>query len=88
MGFIIGQRITDCSSGFKAFSCEKYLNLSFEEEQYQAAEILIKSSKGGLRIKEVPIQIDLRLFGETKKGNNLRYGFNFIKAIVKSCLKK
>ena len=77
-------KLTDCSSGFKAFKLEELSVLKLYEEQFQAAETLIVAAKAGLRIGEVPIHIKRRSFGMSKKGANLRYGLMFAKTIIKA----
>ncbi len=84
INLLTGLRLTDCSSGFKAFRLEKFASLNLYEEQFQAGETLIVAAKAGLRIGEVPIYIKKRAFGESKKGTNLRYGLIFAKTIVKT----
>jgi len=80
----IGQKITDCSSGFKAFNMERLKDLILTEDQFQSAEVLIEARKKGLRITEVPITINPRMFGESKKGSDWRYGVNFLKTVLKT----
>ena len=84
INFLTGQKLTDCSSGFKAFRMDKITGLKLYEEQFQAAELLIVAAKSNVRLGEVPIHIKLRQFGTTKKGSNWRYGFFFAKTIVKT----
>jgi hypothetical protein len=84
LSFVIGLRITDCSSGFKAFNIEKLRSLNLTEDQFQSAEVLIEASKKGLRIREVPVTINRRKYGESKKGTDWRYGLEFSKVILKT----
>ena len=84
ISIVIPQKITDCSSGYKAFNINKLRDLKLTEEQFQSAEVLIEASKKGLRIGEVPITINRRLHGSSKKGTNLSYGINFSKTILKT----
>lgn len=81
---VIGQRITDCSSGFKAFNMERLRDMNLTEDQFQSAEVLIEASKKGLRIGEVPIEIARRKHGRSKKGKDWSYGFHFTKTILKT----
>ena len=84
ISLFIGQRITDCSSGFKAFNMRRLRNMDLTEDQFQAAEVLIEARKKGLKIGEVPIIINKRHYGVSKKGRDLSYGFNFAKIILKT----
>lgn len=76
--------ITDCSSGFRAFRMSSLPTLELREDQYQTSEVIIEAAKKGLRIVEVPIHITVRMHGESRKGHNFRYGFFFMKAMVKT----
>ena len=84
LSLIIGLRITDCSSGFKAFKIENLRRLNLTEDQFQSAEVLIEGRKKGLNIGEVPITINRRKYGHSKKGTDLRYGLHFARAIIKA----
>jgi hypothetical protein len=84
ISLITGQRISDSSSGFKAFNMDRIKELNLNEDQFQSAEVLIEASKKGLRIGDVPITIKNRRFGASKKGTDLGYGFNFAKIILKT----
>ncbi len=79
-----GVKLTDCSSGFKAFRMEKMKQLHLKEEQFQAAEVLLVAVKKHLRVIEVPIVIKNRGEGTSKKGTNLVYGVMFLKTIIKA----
>jgi len=84
INLLTGQKLTDCSSGFKAFRIDKICSLKLYEEQFQAAELLIMSVKSGFRIGEAPIFVKLRQHGVSKKGTNFTYGFSFGKTIIKT----
>lgn len=79
-----GVKITDCSSGFKAFNTGKMKSIQLVEDQFQASEVIIESAKKGLRIGEVPISIYQREKGTSKKGTNISYALNFMKIMVKT----
>jgi glycosyltransferase involved in cell wall biosynthesis len=84
INFLTGLRLTDCSSGFKAFKVRSIEALCLREEQFQAAEIIIEAAKKGLKIGEVPVTILERQHGTTKKGKDIKYGIGFTKSIFKS----
>lgn len=88
INFSTGLKLTDCSSGFKAFNVDKIRKLNLREEQFQAAEVIIEAAKKGLRIKEVPIKIEKRKYGKSKKGKDLNYGLFFAKTILKAWWRK
>jgi len=84
----IGQKITDCSSGFKAFNAKEMKKINLIEDQFQAAEVIVEAAKKGLKIGEVPITIHERKSGVSKKGTNISYGMNFCKTIISTWWRK
>ena len=65
--FLVGQKIVDISSGFKAYG-PKVINLFAEKYPYPIVdtnEILIVSHYAGAVIKEVPVRMKLRLNGKS-----------------------
>ncbi|MDA3916044.1 MAG: glycosyltransferase family 2 protein [Deltaproteobacteria bacterium] len=81
---LTGLKITDPSSGFRAFNFHKLNTISLYEDQYHTSELIINAAKKGLRIVEEPITILKRKHGQSKKGKNLKYGLYFAKTILKS----
>jgi hypothetical protein len=84
VNLVTGLRVTDCSSGFKAFNVRKLIDLDLTEDQFQSSEVLIEASKNGLQIGEVPIRVRLRKHGQSKKGTDWNYGLSFAKTIIKT----
>jgi len=82
VSFLIGETITDCASGFKAFNADRIKEINLMEDQFQSGEVIVEAAKRGLRIGEVPITIGKREKGTSKKGSNISYGFNFLKMII------
>ena len=81
---LLGKKITDPSSGFRAFRMEAMASIQLQEDQYHTSELIIEAVRKGLRIGEVPITILRRKFGKSKKGKDLAYGFHFAKIIIKT----
>jgi GT2 family glycosyltransferase len=81
---LLGQRMTDPSSGFRAFKMDRIKDIDLREDQYHTSELIIEAVKKGLRVKEVPITILKRKYGKSKKGRSLKYGFYFAKTILKA----
>jgi cellulose synthase/poly-beta-1,6-N-acetylglucosamine synthase-like glycosyltransferase len=81
---LLKTKISDCSSGFRAFRKELLESVTLSEDQYHTSELIIDAVKNGAKIKEVPITIYKRNLGKSKKGKNLIYGFNFAKTIIKT----
>ena len=83
INFATGLRITDCSSGFKAFNVTRSRLLNLTEDQFQSAEVLIEARRKGLSVGEVPIKVSRRRHGKSKKGRDWNYGLSFAKTIMK-----
>ncbi len=81
---LLGKKITDPSSGFRAFGMEAVNSIRLHEDQYHTSELIIEAVKQGLRIGEVPITILRRRFGKSKKGKDLIYGLHFARIIIKT----
>ena len=81
---MLGIKITDPSSGFRAFKMEKLKTINLYEDQYHTSELIIEAVKKGLHIVEVPISILKRKHGKSKKGRNLIYAFNFSRTIIRA----
>jgi hypothetical protein len=81
---LLGKKITDPSSGFRAFKLDKIKDINLYEDQYHTSELIIEAVKKGLRVKEVPITILKRKFGKSKKGRDLTYALHFTKTIIKT----
>jgi hypothetical protein len=81
---LLGKKITDPSSGFRAFRMEAMASIRLHEDQYHTSELIIEAVRKGLRIGEVPITILKRKYGQSKKGKDLAYGFHFARIIFKT----
>ena len=81
---LLGTKITDPSSGFRAFSMKSLKRITLYEDQYHTSELIIAAVKEKLRIGEVPIAILRRKHGKSKKGRTWKYGLNFAKVIMKT----
>ena len=76
---LLGVKITDCTSGFRAFNFKKLNKITLMQDQYHTSELLIDAIKRGFVVSEVPVNITERLSGDRKKGSNFYYGFSFFK---------
>jgi hypothetical protein len=81
---LLGKKITDPSSGYRAFRMEAMASINLYEDQYHTSELIIEAIKKGVRIGEVPITILKRKFGKSKKGKDWVYGLNFAKTIMRA----
>jgi len=81
---LIGRKITDPSSGFRAFRMDAVNELNLYEDQYHTSELIVEAVKKGMYVKEAPITILRRKFGKSKKGKDWVYGLYFAKTILKT----
>ncbi|MBW2455346.1 MAG: glycosyltransferase family 2 protein [Deltaproteobacteria bacterium] len=79
---LTGVRITDCSSGFRAFRLGMVEKLRLQQDQYHTAELIIDAAKRDFRITERPVHIQARLSGESKKGRNVLYALRFLRTVL------
>lgn len=87
INLIVGTRITDCSSGYRAIKGNVLDECLLLQEQYHTAEVIIEAAKRGFRIVERPVTIACRLSGESKKGHDVKYGLFFLRTIIKTWLR-
>lgn len=81
---LLGKKITDPSSGFRAFRVDCLTGISLYEDQYHTSELIINAVRGGRNIGEVPVTILKRIHGKSKKGRDWLYGISFAKTILRS----
>jgi len=84
ISLLLGKKITDPSSGFRAFKISTIDAIQLSEDQYHTSELIIDAVKKGLRIGEIPITIIKRKYGRSKKGKEWIYAINFARAIIKT----
>ena len=65
---LIGQHLTDTSNGFRALRTEVLEDVTFEQDQYQTAELIISAASRGWRMAERPTVWHPRASGTSKKG--------------------
>lgn len=87
ISFLLGQRISDCASGYRALSAAALRDLHLTQAQYHTAELIIDAAKRGQRIMDVPITIHRRGAGTSRKGRDLTYGAMFVRTIIKTWLR-
>ena len=62
--------------------------LVLRQEQFHTSEFMIEAIKRGIPAKEIPITVERRLHGHSKKPAVIRYGLGFANAIVRTWLRK
>jgi hypothetical protein len=81
---LTGQRISDTTFGLRAMRAEVTGAVRLDQQQYQAAELLIGVMSRGFRVAELPATIHKRKVGESKKGHNAIYGLHFAGVIART----
>ncbi len=87
VSLITRTHVTDCSNGYRAVRTTVLPQLVLRQEQFHTSEFMIEAIKRGIPAKEVPITVEQRLHGHSKKPAVLRYGVGFANAIVRTWLR-
>jgi hypothetical protein len=82
-----GTHLTDVANGYRAIRANRLAEIVFTEDQFHNPELLLGAARAGLRIREVPITIRVRSAGTSKKGGTFRYGYGFLRVILRSWLR-
>lgn len=84
---LLGRRITDCSSGFRAIRTGVLAELDLRQERFPAAEFVIEVVTRGFAFREVHVSVLRRVHGRSKKPPSLAYGLGFARALVTAWLR-
>ncbi len=87
VSFITRTHVTDCSNGYRAVRTTVLPQLVLRQEQFHTSEFMIEAIKRGIPAKEIPITVEQRLHGHSKKPAVVRYGLGFTNAIVRTWLR-
>jgi Glycosyl transferase family 2 len=87
VSFITRTRVSDCSNGYRAVRTAVLPQLVLRQEQFHTSEFMIEAIKRGIPAKEVPVTVEKRLSGHSKKPAVVRYGLGFTNAIVRTWLR-
>jgi hypothetical protein len=87
VSLMTGTRITDVSNGYRAIRTSTLHDLILREDQFWTSEVIIEALRQRARILEVPISVRARASGDTKKPPSFKYGWQFLKVIVKTWLR-
>jgi hypothetical protein len=79
--------VTDCSNGYRAVRTSALPQLVLRQEQFHTSEFMIEAIKRGVPAREVPVTVERRLHGHSKKPAVVRYGLGFANAIVRTWLR-
>src|SRR5882757_4896603 len=87
VSFMTRTHVTDCSNGYRAVRTTVLPQLVLRQEQFHTSEFMIEAIKRGIPAKEIPITVEQRLHGHSKKPAVMRYGIGFANAIVRTWLR-
>ncbi len=87
VSFITRTHVTDCSNGYRAVRTTVLPQLVLRQEQFHTSEFMIEAIKRGIPAREIPITVEQRLHGHSKKPAVFRYGVGFANAIVRTWLR-
>jgi len=87
VSFITRTHVTDCSNGYRAVRTSVLPQLVLKQEQFHTSEFMIEAIKRGIPAVEVPVTVEQRLHGHSKKPAVFRYGMGFANAIVRTWLR-
>ena len=87
VSFITRTKVSDCSNGYRAVRTTVLPQLVLRQEQFHTSEFMIEAIKRGIPAKEVPVTVQKRLHGHSKKPAVVRYGLGFTNAIVRTWLR-
>jgi len=87
VSFITRTHVTDCSNGYRAVRTTALPQLVLRQEQFHTSEFMIEAIKRGVPAREVPVTVEQRLHGHSKKPAVMRYGVGFANAIVRTWLR-
>jgi hypothetical protein len=87
VSLITRTHVTDCSNGYRAVRTTVLPQLVLRQEQFHTSEFMIEAIKRDIPAVEVPITVERRLHGHSKKPAVVRYGLGFANAIVRTWLR-
>ena len=87
VSLITRTHVTDCSNGYRAVRTSVLPQLVLRQEQFHTSEFMIEAIKRGIPAREVPVTVEQRLHGHSKKPAVVRYGLGFANAIVRAWLR-
>jgi hypothetical protein len=87
VSLITRTKVSDCSNGYRAVRTNVLPQLVLRQEQFHTSEFMIEAIKRGVPAREVPVTVERRLHGHSKKPAVFRYGVGFANAIVRTWLR-
>jgi glycosyl transferase family 2 len=87
VSLITRTQVSDCSNGYRAVRTTVLPQLVLRQEQFHTSEFMIEAIKRDIPAKEVPVTVESRLHGHSKKPAVVRYGLGFANAIMRTWLR-
>jgi hypothetical protein len=87
VSLITRTRVSDCSNGYRAVRTAVLPQLVLRQEQFHTSEFMIEAIKRGIPAREVPVTVERRLHGHSKKPAVVRYALGFSNAIARTWLR-
>jgi hypothetical protein len=87
VSLITRTHVTDCSNGYRAVRTTALPQLVLRQEQFHTSEFMIEAIKRGIPAREIPVTVERRLHGHSKKPAVVRYGLGFANTIVRTWLR-
>ncbi len=81
---ILGRKVSDCSNSYRAFTLNALKQLDLKEQKHHTAEFVIRAAKKEITMLEIPVNVQNRLSGKSKKGNSILYALRFTRTILTS----
>jgi len=88
VSWMVGQRVTDTTSGLRVMPTRIAARLRLDQPQYQAGELLLSVAFAGATIAEFPVVMAKRVAGRSKKAHNVLYGWFYLRAVVRTWLRE
>ncbi len=88
ISLLTGTKVTDTANPVRALRAETTAQLTLDEPQYQASELLIGAIMSGARYAERPVRMHERTSGSSKKGGNLLYGLRYGRVVLRTWLRE
>ncbi|HVB01355.1 MAG TPA: glycosyltransferase family 2 protein [Acidimicrobiales bacterium] len=85
---LTGTQVTDTANPIRAMRADFSSQLTLDEPQFQASELLISAIMSGARYQERPITMKARFKGSSKKGGNFAYGANYAKVVFRTWIRE
>jgi glycosyltransferase involved in cell wall biosynthesis len=84
ISFLTKTKVTDTANPVRGFGADLPTQLTLDEPQYQASELLIGAIMGGWRYEERPVTFRARHAGKSKKSGNLLYGLRYGRVVFRT----